>query len=102
MPTHKESGYIMKNWLNKIFGSSKPDQTVPMPSKLASELPEPPKQKNPITYYSIGVVENHRVSFQMGYAEITLNRQGLDNLIRQLEVFRDQLPVPAPQQDPVP
>ncbi len=41
--------------------------------------------------YRIGVTDTNRVSFQMGYTEITMNKQGVDNLVRQLAVFRDQL-----------
>ena len=54
------------------------------------ELPAEP-EKPAVTYYRIGITDNNRVSFLMGYSEITMNRQGVDNMIRQLEVFRDQL-----------
>jgi hypothetical protein len=37
------------------------------------------------------MTNNNRVSFAMGYSEITLNAGGIDNLIKQLELFRDQL-----------
>lgn len=50
------------------------------------------EEKPSITYYRLGVTNDNRVSFQMGYSEITMNRAGVDNLIRQLAVFRDQLP----------
>ena len=48
--------------------------------------------------YRIGVTDNNRVSFQMGYTEITMNKQGVDNLIRQLAVFRDQLTDDNPEE----
>lgn len=51
----------------------------------------PEVEKPAITYYRIGMTSNNRVSFAMGYSEITLNAGGIDNLIKQLEVFRDQL-----------
>ena len=52
-------------------------------------LPEP--EKPPTTYYRLGITNNSRVSFQMGYSEITMNADGVDNMIRQLQVFRDQV-----------
>lgn len=62
-----------------------PEKTPPVPEV------QPPKEKPAQTYYRLGMTDTGRVSFQMGYSEITLNRQGIDNLIKQLEVFRDQL-----------
>lgn len=52
----------------------------------------PPKEEKPaMTYYRLGITNTNRVSFAMGYSEITLNAAGIDNLIKQLELFRDQL-----------
>jgi hypothetical protein len=39
----------------------------------------------------LGITNNGRVSFQMGYSEITMNAGGIDNMIKQLECFRDQI-----------
>jgi hypothetical protein len=52
-------------------------------------LPEP--EKPATTYYRLGITDTSRVSFQMGYSEITMNADGVDNMIRQLQVFRDQI-----------
>jgi hypothetical protein len=52
----------------------------------------PPEPEKPATtYYRLGITSNGRVSFQMGYSEITMNANGIDNMIAQLEVFRDQI-----------
>jgi len=52
----------------------------------------PPEPEKPATtYYRLGITSNGRVSFQMGYSEITMNAGGIDNMIAQLEVFRDQI-----------
>jgi hypothetical protein len=76
----------------------------------------PPEPEKPVTtYYRLGITNNGRVSFQMGYSEITMNAGGIDNMIAQLEVFRDQItqyedngpeddpdggePVPLPEED---
>lgn len=50
-----------------------------------------PKEKPAIVFYRIGATDRNRISFQMGYSEITMNKDGVNNLIRQLETFRDQL-----------
>jgi hypothetical protein len=63
-------------------------KVVPFPELKAV----PPKEEKPaMTYYRLGMTNNNRVSFAMGYSEITLNAGGIDNLIKQLELFRDQL-----------
>jgi hypothetical protein len=50
---------------------------------------EPPKQEE--TYYSIGVTSENRITLKTGYSTLTMNRKGVENLIQQLAVFRDQL-----------
>lgn len=71
----------------KMFDWFKKDDAKPV-KETASE--QETKKPNTILY-RIGVTDTNRVSFQMGYTEITMNKQGVDNLIRQLAVFRDHL-----------
>jgi len=52
---------------------------------------EETKEKPATTYYRIGLTSNNRVSFQMGYDEITMNQTGCENLIAQLTLFMNQL-----------
>jgi hypothetical protein len=52
-------------------------------------LPEPEKPAK--IYYRFGVTDNNRVAFQMGYSEITMNKEGCQNLIDQLTFFMNQL-----------
>jgi hypothetical protein len=52
---------------------------------------ETPEQKSE-TYYSIGVTSDSRISIKVGYTTLTMNRKGIQDLIQQLQVFRDQLP----------
>lgn len=56
---------------------------------------EPEKEETPEkpanTYYRLGLTDNNRVSFQMGYSEITMSRAGCENLIKQLTLFMNQL-----------
>jgi len=73
------------------------DNVVKFPApKAVPPVPEvePPKKEEPVTtYYRLGFTSNGRVSFQMGYSEITMNYAGVNDMIQQLEVFRDQLAV---------
>ena len=71
---------------SNVYQLPKPKAVPPMPEVA------PPKEEKPVTtYYRLGITNNSRVSFQMGYSEITMNAEGIDNMIRQLEVFRDQI-----------
>jgi hypothetical protein len=42
-------------------------------------------------FYRIGVTDNNRVAFSMGYSEITMTKLGCEQMIEQLEVFMNQL-----------
>lgn len=53
--------------------------------------PEPPKEEPAKTYYRLGLTDNNRVSFYMGYSEITMNAAGVQQLIDQLAFYKDQL-----------
>lgn len=70
----------MFNWFKKID----------MPTTTPVSDIEPP-EKPATVFYRIGTTDQNRVSFQMGYSEITMDKKGVDNMIRQLAVFRDQL-----------
>lgn len=77
------------NW----FSKDKPSNVIPFPDqkKADCEKDTPVPEKPAQTFYRIGITDNNRVSFQMGYSEITMTREGVDNLVAQLSVFRDQL-----------
>jgi len=101
--------FDMFEWINKNFRRREysNDADVPLSSdmeKIGSDMkkvipfpepklvpPMPEVEKPAITYYRLGMTSNNRVSFAMGYSEITLSAGGIDNLIKQLELFRDQL-----------
>jgi hypothetical protein len=54
------------------------------------EPPEPPEEPTKV-FYRIGVTDKNRLAFQVGYSELTMTRKGVQNLIEQLQVFRDQI-----------
>ena len=83
----------MFDWWKKK--DSTPTNVVKFPEKKPTWTcpPEPPPvpEKPATIFYRIGIADTNRVSLQMGHNEITMNKAGVDNLIRQLSVFRDQL-----------
>lgn len=89
--------YNMEPLMFNLFGKKNKDETnvVDFPApKAVPKMPEvvPPKAEEPATtYYRLGITSNSRVSFQMGYSEITMNASGINNMIAQLELFRDQI-----------
>lgn len=80
----------MFDWFKKDKTSS---NVVPFPEpKLVPPMPEvePPKEPAKV-FYRIGVTDQNRIAFSMGYSEITMNRQGCQNMIDQLTFFMNQL-----------
>jgi hypothetical protein len=72
-----------------------PNNVVPFPkSDYIPPVPktEPPKEKPVTVYYRLGLTDNSRVSLTMGYSEITMNKDGCQNMIDQLTLFMNQLP----------
>jgi hypothetical protein len=66
-------------------------KVIQFPELKSAPPPMPEVEKPAHTYYRLGLTDNNRVSLVMGYSEVTFNAKGVDNLIAQLEVFRDQL-----------
>lgn len=58
------------------------------------QFPKPviaPPEKKPETYYTFGLTDDNRLSFTMGYATLTMNHEGIQQLIDHLEFFKNQL-----------
>jgi hypothetical protein len=79
----------MFDWMKK---NKMPDNVVPFPAPAPKliEPPAPPKKESK-TYYTFGLTDDNRLAFTMGYTTLTMNSAGVDNLISQLEFFKDQL-----------
>jgi hypothetical protein len=54
------------------------------------EIPkiEPPKQEQEC--YSIGITNDNRITLRVGYTTLTMNQEGVLNLIEALELFAKQ------------
>ena len=80
----------MFDWFKKKESKVVPFPDVPK-TEVKPESKEPEKKTTGQSMYSIGLTDENRVSFRMGYSEITMNPQGVQNLIDQLELFKQQI-----------
>jgi hypothetical protein len=72
------------------FFTRKPTNVLQFPETKTPYI-EPPKQKSEVVY-SIGVTaEGTHMTFSMGYSTLTMTQKGCEDLIEQLEVFKNQL-----------
>jgi len=76
-----------------LFKKNKmPKNVVPFPAPQSVPSVEPPEpKKEPKIYYTFGLTDDNRLTFQMGYTTLTMNREGAQQLIDQLEFFKSQL-----------
>lgn len=84
--------FFRRKTAKEYMDEAKEKYTVP-------DVPEVKDKPPATTYYRIGFTSDNRVSLQMGYSEITMNKTGIENLIQQLAVFRDQIPEAKECQD---
>ena len=112
--------FNMEPLMFNLFGKKNKEENkvVDFPApKAVPKMPqvEPPKEEKPdVTYYRLGLTSNNRVSFHMGYTEITMNAAGCQQMIDQLTFFQSQLydednsptddpdggePVPVPERE---
>jgi hypothetical protein len=62
----------------------------PEPKSVPYVEPPVPKKESK-TYYTFGLTDDNRMAFTMGYTTLTMNREGVQTLIDQLEFFKNQL-----------
>jgi hypothetical protein len=78
----------MFDWIkgkNKMLSNA-----VPFPER--KEIPETPEAvKEPRTYFTFGLTDDNRVSFSMGFNTLTMNAVGAQQLIDQLEFYKNRL-----------
>lgn len=84
----------MFDWFGKkdAYSDSAKDNVYNLPKLTAVPEVAPPKKEDPAKiYYRLGLTDNNRVAFSMGYTEITMNHEGVQQMIDQLEFFQSQL-----------
>lgn len=64
--------------------------------KTTTEVPTVPEATKPgeepiKVFYRLGVTDNNRITLQIGYSEISMNRKGCQDLIDNLTFFMNQL-----------
>lgn len=81
----------MFDWFKK--GNKQESNVVKFPeSKIPYVVPPVPVPERPATvFYRLGVTDTNTIAFSMGMTEITMTKSGVQALIEQLQVFRDQL-----------
>ena len=79
----------MFDWFKKFDYNNVVKFPAPVPY-VESVAPEPPA-KEPVTYYSLGLTDNNRISFKMGHSTITMNRAGAQAMINLLTTAMNQL-----------
>lgn len=66
---------------------------------VAEVNPPEKKEKPEHTFYRLGMTDANRISFSMGYSQFTMDREGCNQLINAITVFRDMLPQDKDEQD---
>ena len=80
----------MFDWMKK---NKMPKNVVPFPTPrvVAPVEPPAPREKDPTIHYTIGHTDDNRVAFRLGYTTLMMNYQGVQSLIDQLEMYKNQL-----------
>ena len=81
-----------KKTAKDFVAEAKETYGVPEQQPMWTSPPEPKKEEPAKIFYRFGVTDNNRVAFSMGYSEITMNREGCQQMIDQLTFFMNQLP----------
>jgi hypothetical protein len=66
-------------------------KVIQFPELKAVPEPQPEPEQPAKIFYRLGLTDNNRVAFSLSYGEVTMNRDGVQRLIDQLEFYRDQL-----------
>jgi hypothetical protein len=66
-------------------------KVIQFPELRVAPEPEPEPEKPAKIFYRLGLTDNNRVAFSLSYGEVTMNRDGVQRLIDQLEFYKSQL-----------
>jgi len=86
--TYKKSEGSVAEDMNKVMHDMNNVVKLPVP-KLVPPVPEVTEPAK--IFYRIGATDQNRVAFSMGQMEITMNREGCQQLIDQITVFMNQI-----------
>lgn len=81
-----------KNMFNLFGKKESTDNVYNLPTpKAVPPMPEVKKEEPAKIFYRLGLTDNNRVAFSMGYSEITMSKEGVQQMIDQLTFFQSQL-----------
>ena len=66
-------------------------KVIQFPALKAAPEPAPEPEQPAKIFYRLGLTDNNRVAFSMGYSEVTMNSAGVQRMIDQLEFYKSQL-----------
>jgi hypothetical protein len=66
-------------------------KVIPFPELKSPPPPMPEVEQPAKIFYRLGLTDNNRVALSVGIMEITMSKVGVEHMIQQLQVFRDQL-----------
>jgi hypothetical protein len=66
-------------------------KVIPFPELKVAPPPMPEVEKPAKIFYRLGLTDDNRVALSVGIMEITMSKVGVEHMIQQLQVFRDQL-----------
>jgi hypothetical protein len=66
-------------------------KVIQFPALKAAPEPAPEPEQPAKIFYRLGLTDNNRVAFSLSYGEVTMNRDGVQRLIDQLEFYKSQL-----------
>jgi hypothetical protein len=68
-------------------------KVIQFPELKTPPMPEvaQPKEEAGRVFYRLGLTENNRVALSMYYGEVSMNSEGVQNLIDQLEFYKSML-----------
>ena len=78
----------MFDWFKSREERMKDYNVIKFPSPIVAPEPAPKSKEE---YYSIGVTSDNCISLRVGFTTLTMNEEGVRNLIEQLELFANQL-----------
>jgi hypothetical protein len=67
------------------------NKVIQFPELKAAPPPMPEIEKPAKIFYRLGLTDDNRVALSVGIMEITMSKVGVEHMIQQLQVFRDQL-----------
>jgi hypothetical protein len=67
------------------------NKVIQCPELKAAPEPAPEPEQPAKIFYRLGLTDNNRVAFSLSYGEVTMNRDGVQRLIDQLEFYKSQL-----------